>query len=109
MPRDGLAYVQDMLEAIVRIREYTQGIDRNAFERDRKTVDAVLRNLEIIGEAAKGVPRSVQERAPDIEWRKIAGMRDLLAHAYFQVDLDIVWSVLGENLRALELRVRELL
>jgi len=53
MPRDGLAYVQDMLEAIVRIREYTQGLDRNAFERDRRTVDAVLRNLEIIGEAPR--------------------------------------------------------
>ena len=72
-------------------------------------MDAVLRNLEIIGEAAKRVPVSLQTGAPGIEWRKIAALRDLIAHAYFRVNLDIVWGVVEEKLEGLESDVRKLL
>jgi uncharacterized protein with HEPN domain len=109
MPRDGLVYLQDILESIDRIRQYTRGMDRRAFGEDRRTVDAVLHNLEILGEAAKKVPTSLRDRAPDVEWRKVAGMRDLIAHAYFQVDLDIVWDVVSSKLEPLERGVRGLL
>jgi uncharacterized protein with HEPN domain len=108
MPRDGLVYLQDILEAIIRIREYTGGMDRRTFEKDGRTVDAVLHNLAIIGEAAKKVPRSLRDRSAGVEWRKIAGMRDLIAHAYFQVDLDIVWDVVFHKLDPLEQGIRRL-
>jgi uncharacterized protein with HEPN domain len=84
-------------------------MDRAAFAADSKTSDAVLHNLEIIGEAAKRIPPRVQARAPDIEWRKIAGMRDMLAHVYFQVDLVIVWDVVENKLAPLRAAIEELL
>ena len=95
------------MEAITRIREYTVGLDRRAFERDQRTVDAVLRNPEIIGEAAKRVPQTLKNRSTTIEWRKISGMRDLIAHAYSQVDLDIVWDVVSAKLASLEAGIRD--
>ncbi|MBI4870811.1 MAG: DUF86 domain-containing protein [Candidatus Riflebacteria bacterium] len=76
---------------------------------DRKTVDAVVRNLEIIGEAVKGLPDDVRQRAPNIDWRRIAGLRDILIHQYFGVDLEIVWQVLHTKLPPLEAGVRAML
>ncbi len=83
MPRDASVYLRDILEAISRIRAYTSGMDRETSERDPRTVDAVLYNLEILGEATKRVPVQVRQRAPEIEWRKMTGMRDIIAHVYF--------------------------
>jgi uncharacterized protein with HEPN domain len=84
--RDVSMYVEDMLEAARRVVTYTAGLDRAAFGADLKTVDTVVRNLEILGEAAKNVPAGVRALETDIAWRRIAGMRDVLAHAYFGID-----------------------
>lgn len=108
MPREPHVYLQDMLEAIGRVREYTRGMGFSEFIDDRRTVDAVLHNLELIGEAAKRLPQEVRDRAPQIEWRKVAGLRDVIAHAYFQVDVQVVWDVLGDKLQELERVVRRL-
>jgi len=108
MPRDADVYLQDILTAIQRIQEFTRGMDHVAFLRDARTIDAVLHNLEIIGEAAKQVPQELRAKTPGIEWRKIAGMRDLIAHAYFEVDLEIVWDVLTTKLGPLADGVRRL-
>lgn len=109
MPRDSRAYLDDILDAIGAIRQYTVDLTRKDFGQDRKTVDAVLRNLEVIGEAVKQLPAEVRSTNPDVEWQKIAGLRDILIHAYFGVDLDIVWDVVSNKLPAVEARVRTIL
>ncbi len=104
MPRDSRAYLDDILDAASAIRQYTGELNREAFAADRKTVDAVLRNFEVIGEAVKQLPEDVRSAHPDVEWQKIAGLRDILIHAYFGVDLDIIWDVVSNKLPALEPR-----
>jgi uncharacterized protein with HEPN domain len=109
VPRDVGLYLEDMLEAASRVTAYVGSSDLPAFAADRRTVDAVLRNLEILGEAAKRVPDDVRDRAPEIPWRKVAGMRDVLAHTYFEVDLEIVWDAAANKVPALVELLRRLL
>ena len=109
MSRDPGACIADMLEACDRILEYVRGQSPEDFRGDRKTVDAVLRNLEVLGEAAKGVSLEVRERAPSIPWRAIAGMRDVLIHEYFGVDLDVVSDVVFRRLPSLRGQLAALL
>lgn len=86
MSRDPLAAVADMLECALRVQEYTRGLDAASFRSSRMAYDAVLRNLEVLGEAAKGVPADVRARHPQIQWRSIAGLRDVLIHRYFGLE-----------------------
>ena len=109
MPRDPRLYLDDILEAIGQIQEYTSSLDYGMFAQDRKTQDAVVRNLEIIGEAARRLPESMKESAPDIEWRKIVGLRNILTHEYFGVSLPVVWDVVENKLGPLESACRKLL
>jgi uncharacterized protein with HEPN domain len=101
MPRDFEVYLEDIRQAISKIQNYTTGLTQEAFAQDNKTIDAVIRNLEVIGEAAKIVPESIRANYPTIEWKKIAGLRDILAHHYFEVDLEIIWDILQNKLPAL--------
>jgi uncharacterized protein with HEPN domain len=80
MSRDARLYLDDIAEAAARITEYVQGMDSAAFQADPRTRDAVIRNLEIIGEAARALPEGVRLAAPEIEWRKIVGVRNILVH-----------------------------
>lgn len=91
-----------MLESCRRVRRYSDGMDQESLVADQLVYDAVLRNLEIIGEAARRIPADVREAIPQIEWAKIAGMRDWLAHGYFRVNADIVWDVIQNKLPHLE-------
>jgi uncharacterized protein with HEPN domain len=109
MPRDSRLHVEDILRAVQKIREYSAGMDRDAFLADGRTVDAVIRNLEVIGEAARCVPEEIRRLAPGIEWRKVVGLRDVLIHAYFGVDLDIVWDIVSNKIPELEDRIQTLL
>ena len=84
-------------------------MDYKAFEADRKTQDAVIRNLEIIGEAARTIPDEVRDKAAEIEWYKIIALRNILIHEYFGVNLKIVWDVIQNKLDAVESTCRRLL
>ncbi len=109
MPRDSRVYLEDILEAIRKIRRYTVGLSGEGFAADEKTLDAVVRNLEIVGEAIKNVPESVRERNPDVEWKKIAGLRDILIHEYFGIDAEIIWDIIQTKVAILQSRVEEFL
>ena len=100
--RDPYLYIEDILTSIKKIKRYTAGMSFGDFIRNEKTIDAVLRNLEIIGEAAKNVPEEIRQKYPQIPWKEIAGMRDRLIHAYFGVDLEIVWQTIVSDLPKLE-------
>lgn len=89
--RSAKLYVQDILDAISAIEKYTKGYSRDDFMDDRKTVDAVVRNLEVIGEAARQMPKDVVIQYGDIPWEKIVGMRNKVIHEYAGVDLSILW------------------
>jgi uncharacterized protein with HEPN domain len=87
-------YLADIAASCRKILRFTEGMSIEQFVADEKTYDAVVRNVEIIGEAAKNIPVEITEMIDDIEWRKAAGMRDMLAHAYFGIDNDILWDVI---------------
>ncbi|HUU29358.1 MAG TPA: DUF86 domain-containing protein [archaeon] len=109
MPRDSRLFLDDILEAVCNIREYTAGMDYNAFRHDKKTRDAVVRNLEVIGEAAGRLPESLRRATPEIEWKKISSIRNILIHEYFGVSLPIIWDVVQSKLDQLETSCRKLL
>ena len=93
MSRELRLYLTDILIAGEKVLRYTEGMNFENFVADDRTFDAVIRNLQIIGEAVKNIPDDVRELNPEIEWRKIAGLRDILAHAYFQIEDEIIWDV----------------
>jgi uncharacterized protein with HEPN domain len=98
MPRDYRLYLEDILDAIDRIQVYTQGASFDTLQNNSMLQDAILHNLEIIGEAAKHVPDDLKIKSSEVEWRKIAGMRDVIAHEYFGISLEIVWDILQNKL-----------
>lgn len=107
--RGDLECLTDIREAIARIEQYTAGLDYQAFLADTKTQDAVVRNLEILGEAAKNLSADFRKKHKNIEWKSIAGTRDRLVHDYFGVNWDIVWNVIAEKLRPLRNQIEILL
>jgi uncharacterized protein with HEPN domain len=94
--------LEDILDAIAKVERYTAGLDQAGFEADEKTIDAVVRNFEIIGEAARQLPEEFTRRNPQIEWRKIAGLRNRIVHDYFGLDLEIIWQIIRSDLPALK-------
>jgi uncharacterized protein with HEPN domain len=95
--RSWLLFLDDMREAARKIDRYVAGRDQDAFRADEMAFDATLRNLEILGEAVKGIPEEIRVRYPDINWRGVAGFRNVLAHAYFAVDEETLWDIIANK------------
>jgi uncharacterized protein with HEPN domain len=109
MSRDYRVCLEEVLEAAGKVRRYMAGISREDFGTDSKTLDAVIRNLAIIGEALKNVSEAIRSTYPQVERRKFAGLRDILIHACFGVDVDIVWDVIQNKLPVLESQIAQIL
>jgi uncharacterized protein with HEPN domain len=96
--RDYRLYLKDILDAMTSIEVFVEGMSREELEADDKTASAVVRKLEIIGEAAKQVPDDMREGNPLVPWNEMAGMRDRLIHAYFGVDYELVWTAIKNRI-----------
>ena len=102
-------YLEDILIAIDDVAVFTRGFSAETFAADRKTVNAVIRSLEVISEAAKQIPAHLQAQSPEVPWKYMAGMRDKLIHQYFGVDLGIIWAVVKNELPPLRAEIELLL
>ena len=103
--RDPSILLEDMLAAMDKISRYTDGWSRDQFLADERTTDAVVRNIEIIGEAVRQLPEPFKQAHSEISWRQIAGMRNRIVHDYFGVDVEIIWQVITTNLPELKRQV----
>ena len=92
--RDTMLLLDDMLQSAQKIKQYTEGFDYNEFLMDNKTIDAVVRNFEIIGEAANRMDPDFRDQNPAIEWKRIRGFRNRIVHDYFGTDYEIVWNII---------------
>jgi uncharacterized protein with HEPN domain len=109
MPRDYKVYLEDMLQAVEKILRYCSGLSFETFSADDKTLDAVVRNLEILGEAAKQVPDSIRKDYPAVDWMKISGLRDILIHQYFGIDVVIIWDIVQHKIPVLQRQIVQML
>ncbi len=106
--RDWQLFLADMREFCRRIAHYIEGRSQEELFTEQMRLDAVLRNLELLGEAAKRIPSDIQQRHPEIPWRRVAGLRDVLAHAYFGLDEATLWQTVSESVPALGRQLEEL-
>jgi uncharacterized protein with HEPN domain len=104
-----ILFLEDIQTAIVKIEKYTAGLSFEEFCNFEMAVDAVLRNLEVIGEAVKNIPEGVRNRYREVEWKEAVGFRNVLAHDYFGIDLESVWDTLKKNLPAFKEHIANVL
>ena len=109
MKRDYKLYLDDLIESIEKIEEYVQRLSFDDFTQDGKTIDAVVRNLEVMGEAAKHIPQKLRDKYPAVPWREMAGMRDKLIHGYFGINLDVVWKTIEKRLPETKTSLKQIL
>ncbi|MBI4548365.1 MAG: DUF86 domain-containing protein [Ignavibacteriae bacterium] len=107
--RDWKVYAEDILEALERVAAYVEGMRYEDFQRDRKTIDAVVRNFEIVGEASKYMPEEIKKKYSSVDWVGIVGLRNRIAHEYFAISTAIVWQILSEELPQLRSEMKRIL
>ena len=96
--REFILYLEDMLQSMDRIEEYLGELDFKKFKQTYIIVDAIIRNFEVIGEASKNIPTNIQEKYPEIPWKKMYGLRNLIAHEYFGIDNEMIWEIARNDL-----------
>lgn len=102
MIRDVNLFIEDILQSIKDIESFSRGLTKEKFIKNKLKQNAIIRSLEIIGEAVKNIPDSFREKYPKIQWKKIAGFRDVLSHAYFGVSMERVWNIIEQDLLELK-------
>jgi len=107
--RDYRDYLQDILDSINDVESFVRGMGFEEFKRDRKTINAVVRSIEVFGEASKRIPRSLKAKYKGVPWREMAGMRDKLFHEYFGVDVEILWKTAKDNIPPLKQVIQNML
>jgi len=108
MKRNFNLFINDILESINAIEKFSKGINKKELDLNRLVQSAIIREIEIIGEAVKNLPNSFREKYQEIPWNKIAGMRDIIIHGYFRVDLDAVWEVIRRDLPILKKQIQKI-
>lgn len=109
MKRKICDYIEDILEAMTSAMEFTKDLSYEEFVKDKKTVYAVIRAIEIIGEAVKNIPEEIRNNYPDIPWRSMSGMRDKVIHGYFGVKVERVWEVVKRDIPNLKPKFEKML
>jgi uncharacterized protein with HEPN domain len=107
--RDVRLLLADMLDAIAKVDRYAAGLSFETFEQNDLVVDGVVRNLEIIGEAARQLPHELRQRYPAVDWARVVGFRNIVIHAYFDVDVEIVWTIATQRLPELKAVLQQML
>lgn len=107
--REPFLLLQDIIESIEKIKSYTHGMTYDLFYNDDKTIDAVIRNFEIIGEAANRIPDELKDKHIEINWHRIRGFRNRIVHDYLGVDLEIIWNIIENNLDELQKQIQEIM
>jgi len=108
MKKDPKIFLEHILQCIELIEEYVAGITKKQFLESVQLQDSIIRRIEIMGEAVKNIPKQVKDRYPDIDWKEIAGMRDILIHEYFGVDLRLTWKVATKDVCRLKKRIMKI-
>jgi uncharacterized protein with HEPN domain len=101
-------YINDLTEACEDILSFTKGMSYSDFASDKKTINAVIRSLEVIGEATKKLPASFRSNYPDMPWKQMTGMRDKLIHDYFGIDIQMVWQAVEKHIPHILALIREI-
>ena len=107
--RDLRLFASDMLESIEKIQKWTKGLTYEKFSQDTLIQDAVVRNLEIIGEAAKNIPDDLRLKYPAVPWKRVAGFRNIAIHDYFGVDLETVWKIVTQGTAEIKPHIQTML